>query len=65
MNNQDKRPLPESRTYTVDQIAAILGIGRTSAYKLVKEGHFKMVRIGYAIRISKKSFDDWLDRLEL
>ena len=65
MNEQDKRPFPEKRTYTVDQIAAILGIGRTSAYKLVKEGHFKMIRIGTAIRISKKSFDDWLDSLEL
>ncbi len=65
MNDQGKRPLPELRTYKVDQIAAILGIGRTSAYKLVKEGHFKMIRIGNAIRISKKSFDEWLDSLEL
>ena len=47
------------------QIAAILGIGRIYAYKLVKEGHFKMIRIGSAIRISKKSFDDWMDSLEL
>ena len=65
MNEQDKRPLPEKRTYTVEEIAAIIGIGRTSAYQLVKEGHFKMIRIGSAIRISKKSFDDWLDSLEL
>lgn len=50
-----------SRTYKVDDIAEILNIGRTSAYNLVKEGHFKTVRIGTAIRISKKSFDDWLD----
>lgn len=51
-----------SRTYKVDEIAEILNIGRTSAYNLVKEGHFKTVRIGTAIRISKKSFDDWLDK---
>lgn len=31
----------------------------------VKEGHFKTVRIGTAIRISKKSFDEWLEKLEL
>lgn len=52
---------PEKRTYLVEEIAAILGIGRTSAYKLVKEEHFKTVRIGNAIRISRKSFDEWLD----
>ena len=56
---------PERRTYTVDDIAQILGIGRTSAYILVKEGHFKIVRIGNAIRISKRSFDEWLDSLDL
>lgn len=63
--NGTKDETPERRTYTVDDIAQILGIGRTSAYILVKEGHFKIVRIGNAIRISKRSFDEWLDSLDL
>ena len=63
--NRTKKEAPERRTYTVDDIAQILGIGRTSAYILVKEGHFKIVRIGNAIRISKRSFDEWLDSLDL
>lgn len=29
---------PQSRTYTVNDIAAILGIGRASAYKLANSG---------------------------
>lgn len=57
-----KRNVPQQRTYTVEDIAAILDISRSSAYNLVKEGHFNTVRIGNAIRISKKSFDDWLDK---
>lgn len=65
MENHEKRPLPEARTYTVEDIAAMLNIGRTSAYTLVKEGHFKTVRIGTAIRISKKSFDEWLEEPDL
>lgn len=63
--NGTKKEAPGRRTYTVDDIAQILGIGRTSAYILVKEGHFKIVRIGNAIRISKRSFDEWLDSLDL
>ena len=55
----------ENRTYTVEDIAKMLNIGRSAAYNLTKEGHFKIVRIGNAIRISKKSFDEWLDQLEL
>ena len=63
MDNQQKKPLPESRTYTVEEIAALLNIGRTTAYQLVKEGHFKTIRIGNAIRISRKSFDEWFEQL--
>lgn len=53
------------RTYTVEEIAKILGIGRTAAYNLVHSGVFKMVRIGSSIRVSKVSFDDWLDKQTL
>ena len=53
----------ENRTYTVEYIAKMLNIGRSAAYNLTKEGHFKIVRIGNAIRISKKSFDEWLDNI--
>ena len=56
------RDYPDKRTYQVEEIAGILGIGRSSAYELVKQGLFRTVKIGTAIRISKKSFDDWLDR---
>lgn len=65
MENNEKKTLPESRTYTVDDIAAILNIGRTSAYQLVKEGHFRSIRIGNSIRILKLSFEDWLENAEL
>ena len=63
--NGTKKDAPDKRIYTVEEVADILSIGRTSAYSLVKEGHFKIVRIGNAIRISKRSFDEWLDTLDL
>lgn len=53
-NTPNEKGTPQSRTYTVNDIAAILGIGRTSAYKLANSGLFK------TIRISRKSFEDWL-----
>ena len=52
----------DKRTYTVDEIQDILSISRTSAYNLVKKNAFRSVRIGGSIRISKKSFDEWLDQ---
>ena len=56
----NEKGTPQSRTYTVNDIAAILGIGRASAYKLANSGFFKTIRIGNMIRISRKSFEDWL-----
>jgi excisionase family DNA binding protein len=61
LNAQD---IQEKRTYRVEDIAEILDIGRSSAYDLMRQGHFKTVKIGTAIRISKKSFDEWLDGKE-
>ena len=63
-NGTEKRPL-ECRTYTVNEIARILGVSQARAYRLVQEGLFKSVRIGNAIRISKRSFDHWLEALDL
>ena len=59
MDKKEKKSLPEPRTYTVEQIAAMLNIGRTTAYQLVKQEEFRIVRV------SKKSFDEWLESLEL
>lgn len=52
----------DKRTYTVDEIQDILGISRSSAYNLVKKGLFRVVRFGGSIRVSKRSFDEWLDQ---
>lgn len=53
------------RVYTVEEISEILGISRSAAYELVKKDEFKSVRIGATIRISKSSFDVWLDSREI
>lgn len=52
----------EKRTYTVREIRDILGVSRPTAYGLVHRDYFHTVKIGRHIRISKKSFDEWLDK---
>ena len=52
----------EKRAYTVEEVASMLEIGMTSAYKLVHSGELKIRRVGRSIRISKESFDAWLDK---
>ncbi|MBQ7769499.1 MAG: helix-turn-helix domain-containing protein [Oscillospiraceae bacterium] len=52
------------RTYSVDEIRAILNISRRKAYELCNSGSFKIVRVGRTIRVSKLSFDEWLDNID-
>ncbi len=59
MNTQNH--VSEKRTYLVQEIAEMLNVSLTTAYAIVREGVFESVRIGRVIRVSKKSFDDWLD----
>lgn len=59
---ENKQESFDKRTYTVDEIQSILSISKPSAYNLVKQGLFRSVRIGGSIRISKRSFDEWLDQ---
>ena len=54
----------EKRAYTVKELSVMLGISENACYAFVKEmkEEFRSVRIDTSIRMSKKSFDDWLDR---
>lgn len=52
----------EKRCYTVKELQEILGISRPTVYELLKKNEFRWIRIGTKYRISKKSFDEWLDQ---
>ena len=61
-NNNVTQAHSEKRTYSVQEIADILQISRSMAYNLCQQSLFKIVRVGKYIRVSKPSFDEWLDR---
>ena len=52
----------EKRCYTVKELQEILGISRPTVDVLVRNVAFRWIQIGTKYRISKKSFDEWLDQ---
>ena len=52
----------EKKYYTVKDIMAMLGISRPTVYSLLKQNLFKWLMLCGKYRISKESFDEWLDR---
>ncbi len=50
----------EKKTYSVPEIACILGIKERNAYNLCHNTKdFKVLRFGRTIRVHKESFDKW------
>ena len=55
--------MAEKRCYTVQEIQDMLCISRVSVYNLLKRNEFRWIRLeGSKYRISKKGFDEWLDK---
>lgn len=49
-------------TYSIPEIAEMLGINIVSAYNLAKQQNFPAIRIGRRIVVPKTAFDRWLDQ---
>ena len=50
----------EKKTYSVPEMAHILGISTRSAYNLCSyTSDFRVLRLGRTVRIHKESFDKW------
>ena len=47
-------------TLRVEDLMPILGIGRTTAYELIRSGQIRSIRIGRQIRIPRDALLDFL-----
>ena len=50
------------RTFTVKELQAALGVGRSTAYELVNSNGFPAFRIGKKILISAEGLDEWIKK---
>lgn len=55
--------MPEKRCYTVEDLQNVLMCSKGTVYELIKKNEFRCIRLGKGgYRISRKSFDEWLDK---
>ena len=52
----------KTRYYTVRDIMSMLGISKTTAYKLAHTNGVPAVKIGGSIRFEANEFDKWVKR---
>lgn len=51
-------------TYSVDEVAKLLGIGRNSAYRAVQTGELPSLRIGRRVVVPRRALEEWLTERE-
>ena len=51
----------DSRCYTVEDLMAMLLLSRPTVYRLLKQNEFRWFKVSGAYRISKTSFEAWLN----
>ena len=49
-------------TFRVQDLMSILGIGRNTAYRLVRSGEIRSIKIGRQIRIPRQVLMDYLEQ---
>lgn len=54
--------MPHDRlTYTVDEVAQMLGISRGLAYEMVRQGELPSIRLGRRLLVPCRTFERWLE----
>ena len=51
----------DALTYTVDEVAALLGVARGVAYEGVRNGSIPATRVGRRWLVPRRRFHAWLD----
>ena len=51
----------DSLTYSVEEVAALLGIARNNAYERVRAGDIPSIRMGRRYLIPRERFHAWLN----
>ena len=49
-------------TLRVEELMPILGVGRNTAYELVRSGQIRSIRVGRQLRVPKDAVQDFLNR---
>jgi len=56
-----QQPIPTKRTYTITEAAQVIGISRSLAFRLAKEGKLPTIKLASKRLISITVLERWLD----
>jgi excisionase family DNA binding protein len=54
-------PAAQRMTLTVEEAASVLGVGRTLAYQMAREGRLPVIRLGRRLLVSRSALEHMLE----
>ena len=60
-NAEGQRSDTQESWFPIAELGNWLKVGRTTAYKLLREGHIPAYRIGRATRVRRRDVEQWLE----
>ena len=57
---RDRRAPAGTVTLTVEEVAAVLRIGRSTAYAAARSGEIPAVRVGHRLLVPRAALERWL-----
>ena len=58
-----RSPIEGRVAYSVEEVASIIGIGRTLAWSLVRSGELPSVRVAGRVLVRRRQLEEWLDTM--
>jgi excisionase family DNA binding protein len=52
----------EPKWLTYEEAQRLVGLGHTTLWRLVKSGEIKSAQVGRAVRLSRESLEDYMER---
>lgn len=52
----------EKRCYSIEELMQMMEVSRGTVMRLLKKNEFRWFKVGTIYRISKSSFDDWMNQ---
>ena len=59
--SDSKRPEEAPLLLKAEEVAKMLGLGRTKVYEMMAAGELSVVRIGTAVRVPRQRLLDWIE----
>lgn len=55
---------PDRKSYSIKEVGALIGVGRTTIYEMIKDGELRAVKSGRRTIVLARDLESWIENLK-